>query len=69
MALVGKATVESYMRGFYVYQDVWVPVIGKTLPCRRETDNSEDRYAVAYYKSEEVFGHEPGRYRIYVQRF
>ena len=56
MALVGKATVESCVRGFHVYQDVWVPVIGETLLCRRETDNSEDRYAVAYYKSEEV-GH------------
>ena len=41
------------------YQDVWVPVIGETLPCHRETDNSEDIYAVAYYKSEEVVGHMP----------
>ena len=60
MALVGKkATVESCVRRFHVYQDVWVPVIGETLLCRRETDNSEDRYAVAYYKSEEVVGHVP----------
>ena len=59
MALAGEATVESCVRGFHVYQDVWVPVIGETLPCRRETDNSEDRYAVAYYKSEEVVGHVP----------
>ena len=58
MALAGEATVEGCVRGFHVYQDVWVPVIGETLPCHRETDNSEDRYAVAYYKSE-VVGHVP----------
>ena len=57
MALAGEATVESCVRRFHVYRDVWVPVIGETLPGRRGTDNSEDRYAVAYYKSEEVVGH------------
>ena len=59
MALAGEATVESCVHGFHMYQDVWVSVIGETLPCRRETDNSEDRYAIAYYKSEEVVGHVP----------
>ena len=48
MALAGEATVESCVREFHVYQDVWVPVIGETLPCLRETNNSEERYAVAY---------------------
>ena len=57
MALAGEATVESCVRRFHVYRDVWVPVIGETLPGHRGTDNSEDRYAVAYYKSEEVVGH------------
>ena len=47
MALVGEATMEICVRGFHVYQDAWVSVIGETLPCCRETDNSEDRYAVA----------------------
>ena len=69
MALAGKTTVESCVHGFHVYQDVWVPAIGETLPCCRETDNSEDRYAVAYYKSEEVVGTCPGRYCIYMQHF
>jgi len=58
MALdVGEASVDSCFHGFHVYQDVWLPVMGETLLGLREDDNSEDRYAVAYYKSEEVVGH------------
>ena len=57
MALSGEASVESCVHGFHVYQDVWLPVMGETLLCHRETDNLEDRHAVAYYKSEEVVGH------------
>ena len=30
MGLAGKAAVESCVRAFHVYQDVWVPVIGET---------------------------------------
>lgn len=54
-----EASVESCVRGFHVYQDVWAPVIGEILICQRETGNLEDRYAVAVYKSEEVVGHVP----------
>ena len=59
MALSGEASMESCVHGFHVYQDVWLPVMGETLLCHRETDNLEDRHAVAYYKSEEVVGHVP----------
>ena len=59
MALVGQASVDYCMHGFHMYQDVWLPVVGETLPGHREDDNSEDQYAVAYYKSKEVVGHVP----------
>ena len=45
------------MHGFHMYQDVWLPVVGETLPGHREDDNSEDQYAVTYYKFKEVVGH------------
>ena len=53
--------MESCVHGFHIYQDVWTPVhvVGEVLGCRRETTNTEDRYAVAVYKSEEVVGHVP----------
>ena len=54
-----EASVDSCVRGFHVYQDIWTPVMGEILVCRRETTNVEDRYAAAVYKSEEVVGHVP----------
>ena len=54
-----EVSVESCVRGFHIYQDVWTPAVGEVLGCRRETTNTEDRYAVAVYKSEEVVGHVP----------
>ena len=51
-----EVSVESCVRGFHIYQDVWIPVVGEVLGCRREMTNAEfeDRYTVAVYKSEEV---------------
>ena len=51
-----EVSVESCVRGFHIYQDVWIPVVGEVLGCRREMTNTEfeDRYTVAVYKSEEV---------------
>ena len=51
--------MDSCMRGFHVYQDVWTLIIGEVLACRRETTNIEDRYAIAVNKTEEVIGHVP----------
>ena len=49
MVLVGQASVDYCIDGFHVFQDIWLPVMGETLPGHREDDNSEDRYAIAYY--------------------
>ena len=54
-----EASMDSCVHGFHVYQDIWTPVMGEILVCRRETTNVEDRYAVAVYKSEEVVGYVP----------
>jgi len=59
MVLSGEASVESCIHKFHVYQEVWDPVMGEALLCHREIDNSEDMYAVAFYKSEEIVGHIP----------
>ena len=42
-----EASVDSRLRGFHVYQDVWTPVMGKILVCQRETSNTEDIYTIA----------------------
>ena len=38
--------VDSVVRGFHVYKDVWNPVVGETLICEKEFGNLHDPYAV-----------------------
>jgi len=40
-------TVNSVVRGFHVYKDTWVPVIGVILFCEQEPENEEDCFAIA----------------------
>jgi len=49
--------VESCVRGFHVYQDIWTPTIGERLPCETEDRNPMDPYAVAIKKRMVVIGH------------
>ena len=42
-----EVTVESCVHGYNVYQEVWIPVIGKHLKCKQEIGNAEDRHSVA----------------------
>ena len=44
-------TIESVVRGFHVYKDVWVPILHEVLQTKQEFDNEEDRYAVAVFKT------------------
>ena len=55
-----EIVVDGCVRGFHVYQEIWTPVIGECLHCKRERDNAEDRHAVAVCKSVDVVvGHVP----------
>ena len=49
----------SFIRGLHAYTDVWEPRIGEVLLLQRESDNSEDKLAVAVLKSGRVVGHVP----------
>ena len=51
--------VESCVRGFHVYQDIWTPSTGERLPCETEDMNPMDPYAVAIKNRREVIGHVP----------
>ena len=39
--------IDSVVRGYHVYKDVWDAHIGTELLCLPESSNREDRYAVA----------------------
>ena len=44
-------TLSSCVRGHHIYKDVWDPVVGEKLDCRRECGNVQDRYAVAVVRT------------------
>ena len=51
--------VESCVRDFHIYQDIWMPTTEKRLPCETEDMNPTDPYAVVIKKGTEVIGHVP----------
>ena len=51
--------VESCVRGFHMYQDIWTLTTGERLSCQTEDSNAFDPYAVAIRKSANVIGHVP----------
>jgi len=51
--------IDSYIRGYHAYKDVWIPVQGETLLVKREPTNTRDANAVAIYKEATVVGHVP----------
>ena len=50
--------VESFVRGYHAYQDIWDPQIGEVLPLVREPDNP-DKCAVAVARRGSIVGHLP----------
>ena len=49
----------SCIRGYHVYDDIWIPSTGEKVDCYREERNVLDRYAVKVMKSDEIVGHLP----------
>ena len=48
------------VRGYHVYNDIWLLETGEFFLCRQESDNEHDRYAVDVYANEndpETMGH------------
>ena len=49
-------TVDSVIRGYHIYKDIWVPIIGEILFCEQELGNEEDRFAVAGHQLSKYLG-------------
>ena len=50
---------DSCIRGYHLYQAIWIAVVGECLVCQREPLNSSDRYAVAVMKDDVIVSHLP----------
>ena len=61
MAEAGENNAEfsfaAAIRGYHVYQRVWLPHLGQRLKAGRELGNTEDRFAIAVYSLGEHSDH------------
>ena len=51
--------IESFVRGYHEYKDIWQPRIGEVLVLKREPTNDKDRLAVSIERQGQVVGHVP----------
>ena len=45
-------SVEAMVRGYHVYKDIWTAVVGEEFPCKRETGDTFDPFAVAVMRGD-----------------
>ena len=56
---VESLSVQSFIRGYHAYMDIWTPVENELLRLIPEPTNSVDRKAVAVLKEDQIVGHIP----------
>ena len=56
MAGLFETVYDMRVRGYHVYQEVWVPVMDETLSCCREVGNPHDPFAVKVIKAGTTVG-------------
>ena len=61
-AMTTSYSIDTAVRGYHIYRDVWQPVNGEVLQCERQTSNRHDPFAVAIKKNDVVVGHVPRRF-------
>ena len=44
--------IEAVVRGYHVYQSIWIVVVGESLTCLRERGNPEDSMLYLYIRLE-----------------
>jgi len=52
-------TLNSCIRGYHVYKDIWDPPISEIVVCQRKNRNPRDPYMVALWKDSITVGHVP----------
>ena len=56
---IGVLVVESMVRGYHVYKDIWSAAVRQLLPCKQERGNPHDPYAIAVVEGSVIVGHVP----------
>ena len=52
--------LDSFVRGYHVYMDIWTPKVGDENFClKSENENQHEKFAVAIVLEERIVGHVP----------
>ena len=51
--------IDSFIRGYHGYKDMWEPALGDVLRLEREKTNIKDKFAVAVMQGSAIVGHMP----------
>ena len=54
-AMANYVEVNSHITGYHVYKDIWVQVLGETLPAAMEPTNYDDDHAVCVKKDSAIY--------------
>ena len=52
-----KSEIDSFVKGYHEYENIWISKIGETLSTEREPGNLVDKYAVCVKRNNEIVGH------------
>lgn len=59
LIIMSSTELESYVKGYHVYKDIWTPVVNEELKTEMEPGNVKDKYAVCVKKNTSIVGHLP----------
>ena len=57
MATSASFEIDSYIKGYHVYKDIWTPELHVNLKAVPEPTNLVDKYAVCVLRHETIVGH------------
>ena len=55
--LLSSFAINSVVRGYHVYKDIWISAHGEELQCQHETGNVHDLYAVSVMRRGNIVRH------------
>ena len=60
LVIVRSSTeIDTYVKGYHVYKNIWKPTVNEELETEMEPDNVMDKYAVCVKKKTCIVGHLP----------
>ena len=57
MSIMSPFLLESVVRGYHVWKDIWDVAVGQEFPCKLKDGNRVDRFTVAVARDDTVIGH------------